>query len=380
MLPDRPDGTLLWLDAGDPASAARLAELARRIRRERPRVAVVVTGGEDAAGPAGLLTAPAVPDTAEATQAALAHWRPAAIAVAGGPVRPALTHAAAAAGVPVLWFEAGLPALPGGGWWPRLTRATLARLAAIHARDAAAGAALRRAGAPSDRIEVTGLLELPMRPLPANEAERAALSRALGTRPVWLAAGLPLAEADAAAVAQQDAMRAAHRLLLIAVPEPLTDAEAMADRLATVHGLSVGRRSAEAELGDDIQVYLADTEGEYGLWYRLAPVAYLGGTLTGPESLRHPLEAAALGAAIVHGPWGGAASVVLDDLDAAGAARAIASGADLGEAIGDLLAPDRAATLAHAAWAHATAGAAATTRAVQAILPLIDRAEAAARK
>ncbi len=369
----------MWLDAGNPGAAMRLAELARRIRRERPRVAVVLTGDEGASMPTALRAAPAVPDTAEATRAALAHWRPAVVAVAGGPLRPALTHAAAVAGVPVLWLEAGPPALPGGGWWPRLTRATLGRLAAIHARDAAAAAALRRAGAPSDRVEVTGLLELPMGPLPANEAERAALSRALGTRPVWLAAGLPLAEADAAAAAQQDAMRAAHRLLLIAVPEPLEDAEAIADRLATVHGLSVGRRSAEAELGNDIQVYLADTEGEYGLWYRLAPVAYLGGTLVGPECLRHPLEAAALGAAIVHGPCGGAASAVLDELDAAGGARAIASGADLGEAIGDLLAPDRAATLAHAAWAQATAGAAATARAVQAILPLIDRAEAALR-
>jgi 3-deoxy-D-manno-octulosonic-acid transferase len=48
-------------------------------------------------------------------------------------------------------------------------------------------------------------------------------------------------------------------------------------------------------------IYIADTIGELGLLYRLAPVVFIGGSL-----IRHggqnPIEAAKLGAAILHGP------------------------------------------------------------------------------
>jgi 3-deoxy-D-manno-octulosonic-acid transferase len=343
---------------------------------------VVLTGADAAAAAAataaGLDLLPPLPERPETLAGFLAHWRPAAAVIGGGPLRPVLAEAAAAASVPLLWLEAAAPAVAGGGHWPRLVRRGLERMHAIHARDAAALEALHRAGAPEDRLELAGTLELPVAPPPANEPERAAIARALGTRPVWLAAALTPVELDAVAAAHFEAMRTAHRLLLVAVPEPLAEAGAMAERLSALHGLATGRRSLEAEIDEDIQVYLADTEGEYGLWYRLAPVVYLGGTLSPQGSLRDPREAAALGAAIVHGPAdGGAGAAVLAELRAAAATRAVASGAELGAAIGDLLAPERAAALAYAAWAQASAGAAATSLAVQAILPLVDAAGAA---
>jgi 3-deoxy-D-manno-octulosonic-acid transferase len=347
----------------------RLAALARRIRREGGRFLPLVTAPPAEAEGAAFV--PPVPENAAALAAFIAHWRPAAIVRAGGSLRPALVAAAAEAGVPVLWFEAGPPEMTGGGRWPRLVRHVLAQLHTIHARDEAAREALLLAGAPPDRLAVTGPIETPLRPLAANEPERAALARAIGTRPVWLAAAVTEAELDAIAAAHLAALRGTHRLLLIAVPEPVAAAERMADRLAAVHGLTVGRRAQEAEIDDDLNVYLADTEGELGLWYRLAPRCFIGGTLTPVGSLRHPFEAAALGSAIVHGPqWGGWAGAYAA-LTEARATVPVASGADLGDAVGTLLAPERAAACAHAAWAQATAGAGATARAVQAILPLI---------
>jgi 3-deoxy-D-manno-octulosonic-acid transferase len=50
-----------------------------------------------------------------------------------------------------------------------------------------------------------------------------------------------------------------------------------------------------------IDIYVADTVGELGLIYRLAPVAFVGGSLVGHGG-QNPIEAAKLGAAIVHGP------------------------------------------------------------------------------
>jgi 3-deoxy-D-manno-octulosonic-acid transferase len=48
-------------------------------------------------------------------------------------------------------------------------------------------------------------------------------------------------------------------------------------------------------------VWIADSLGEMGVWYRLCPVTILGGTF-GPTEGHNPWEPAALGSAILHGP------------------------------------------------------------------------------
>jgi 3-deoxy-D-manno-octulosonic-acid transferase len=98
-------------------------------------------------------------------------------------------------------------------------------------------------------------------------------------------------------------------------------------------------------------------------------VTYLGGSLSGEGAKRDPMEAAALGSAILHGPRVGAYATAFGRLGAARAARAVATAADLAEALGDLLSPDRAARLAGAAWAVASEGAEVTEQ----VLDLIRR-------
>jgi len=84
------------------------------------------------------------------------------------------------------------------------------------------------------------------------------------------------------------------------------------------------------------------------------------------------MEAAALGSAILHGPRTGVAGPVFARLGAARATRAVASANDLGDALGDLLAPDRAARLAQAAWAVASDGAEVTEIILTRIRAIMD--------
>src|ERR671938_538973 len=51
----------------------------------------------------------------------------------------------------------------------------------------------------------------------------------------------------------------------------------------------------------DTDLYLADTLGEMGLFYRLAGIVFVGGSLT-PRGGHNPLEPALLDCAILHGP------------------------------------------------------------------------------
>ena len=232
--------------------------------------------------------------------------------------------------------------------------------------------ALRRLGGAAAPIETAGRLEEGSAALACNEAERESMAHVLRVRPVWLAVALPEAEIAAVADAHRAALRLAHRLLLIVVPDDPAQGPALAARLAEGEGWTVALRSADQEIDEETEVYVADTEGELGLWYRLAPITYLGGSMTGAGCLRPPYEPAALGSAIIHGPRTGLHAGAFASLAEARAVREIRAASDLGEAVGDLLSPDRAALLAHNAWAVSSSGAEVTGRVAHLLLQALD--------
>lgn len=376
---DAPGGPVVWLHAASPDDARGLPELIRRMAAARPGLAAVVTCpgpvcGFDAATP--ILPPPA--GTLDAARAFLDRCLPDLCIMAGSALRPALIHEAAQRGVPLLLVGAGAPVIVGSrfGWWPGFTAGLLGRFDRIFPLDAAAGQALRQAGAPRDRIAPGGWLDEGSHALPCTEAERAALASTIGTRPVWLAAALPGAEDDTVAIAHIEALRMAHRLLLIVVPDDPARGAELAERLAARHGLSVMRRATEDEPEEETQVYVADTEDEYGLWYRLAPVTYLGGSISGAGCLRHPFEAAALGSALLHGPDPAPHAAACTRLRLAGGSRVVRGATDLWTAIGDLLAPDLAARQAQVAWDVCTAGAGVTAGITGLALELLARRRA----
>ena len=71
--------------------------------------------------------------------------------------------------------------------------------------------------------------------------------------------------------------------------------------IAKVAGLSVGLRSRGELPKRDVDVYIADTLGELGLVYRIAPIVFMGGSLASHGG-QNPIEAIRLGAAVLHGP------------------------------------------------------------------------------
>jgi 3-deoxy-D-manno-octulosonic-acid transferase len=71
--------------------------------------------------------------------------------------------------------------------------------------------------------------------------------------------------------------------------------------IAKAAGLTVAQRSRGELPKATTEVYVADTMGELGLLYRLAPAVFIGGSLV-RHGGQNPIEAAKLGAAILHGP------------------------------------------------------------------------------
>ncbi|MRX49655.1 3-deoxy-D-manno-octulosonic acid transferase [Paracoccus sp. S-4012] len=369
-LPPAPpgEGPLLWLRlaAGQPADGSGAgAALRPQLRAMRRDLRLLATH------PAPVGETGVAPDPGDAATM-LRELRPAAILLVGDDLPEELLLAAGRARLPVILADARLHGLRPPQLWQRSRRrAAVEALTRVLVADAAAQSAAIRAGVPEGRVERTGPLMATPAPPGCSEAERAALAAALRGRQVWFAAAVPEAEEAAVLAAHETALQHSHRALLVVAPADPERAQALMLR-AEAQGLGAALRSQTDEPGPDIQVLVADDPGEAGLWYRLAPVTYAGGTLAGGATAPDPFAPAALGSAILRGPQTGAAPAAWAALEAGRALRPVRDEADLGPGVEELLAPERAAELAARAWAVSTAGAAVAQRiaaAVAAVLP-----------
>ena len=369
--PTRPDGPLLWLHAGQGSREDGVRQLARLFAGARPDLRLLVTG-EGGEMPEGLLADLLPEEKLPAVRGFLDHWRPDGALFIGASLPAALIAETHARGIPLLMADATLGETAVPFWRRGLAGSILARFERIMATDAESVSALRRLGGQSLNVELAGRIEQTFDPLAANEAEREDIADRLRARPVWLAVNCPEAEERAVIEAHIHALSHAHRLLLILAPDGADRADALAGLLAA-EGLIAARRSHDEEIEPEVQVLITDGPTELGLWYRLSPVTYMGGTLSGQDAGRSPFEPAALGSAILHGPQTGLHAEAYQRLGEARAARALADPQDLCAAVADLIAPDKAAQLAHNAWAASSGGADVAERLVQVVLAAIDR-------
>src|SRR5439155_1335154 len=156
------------------------------------------------------------------------------------------------------------------------------------------------AGLGAPRISTTGNLKLDAPAPPADDANLAALKAAIGERPVVAAASTHPGEETAVVDAHRRIKHSFPGLLTIIAPRHPERGPGVAE-IAKVAGLNVALRSRGDLPGPSTDVYVADTLGELGLIYRLAPVVFVGGSLVSRGG-QNPIEPIKLGAAILHGP------------------------------------------------------------------------------
>lgn len=376
--PPRPDGPLLWVHAGVGATPRSLGQLLRRLGRNRVGIALVVTADCDkpvvpADFPDATFLDAAPEDRRADIRAFLDHWRPDLFILAGASLPPAMIVEVRDRAIPALLVDVRVA--PQRDWLRYLrggmAAALLARFDRILAQDPDTARRLQQIAGRHITIEVTGRIEETSDPLKCNEAERAALAEVLQARPIWFAVACPQAEEEAALAAHAHVLRLAHRMLLILSPADPARLGPIRD-ICQRDGWVVATRAEDEEPEAEVQVLLTEGEAEMGLWYRLAPVTFMGGTLMPGASGRNPYEPAALGSAILHGPHPGPYPDAYARLDEARAARRVTGPEALAEAVADLIAPDKAAQLAHNAWAASSGGAEVTERVLQIILDLLD--------
>lgn len=340
----------VWLlapaGARDPATEAALAQLRQALTGLHPGAVVLEA-------PAGVAE-----ETGRLAGWLEAHRPDLVLCLRQMPPR-ALAELAAARGLPLALADADIAGWPPLPFWQRVTGGrALARLARVMVPDPASRAAALRRGAMAGRVTVTGALTETRPPLRVSEAELSLQAEALGGRQRWYAVAVPESEEKAVLDAHHAALGLSHRALLLFQPALPARAPALAQRFEEA-GLHVALRSEVDEPLPDHQALILDDPNELGLWYRLAPVCFMGGTLSGDDlAARHPFEPAGLGSAILHGPVLTRHADVWRQLERAGATRLVPRASALADHLAVVMEPERAADLASRAWNVSTGGAA----------------------
>ena len=139
-------------------------------------------------------------------------------------------------------------------------------------------------------------------------------------------------------------------------------------------GLAVARRAAGEPLTRATAVYVADTLGELGLWYRLAGIAFVGGSLV-PHGGQNMLEPARLGCAVLCGPHTWNFAAIVAEMRAASALLPVGDAAELANTVAALLAnPRRREEAGEAAARYGRDEARVLDRVTAALSPLLDAA------
>ncbi len=273
----------------------------------------------------------------------LAHWRPDAAVFVESELWPGMLDICDARGIPRLLINARISVRSARNWRcvPGFARRVLGPFRYIHAQSVADAENLRALGA-SDVLE-WGNLKFFAPELPVDAAALAALRAAL-PGPCWLAASTHPGEEALVLQAHQALLAAYPGLVTLLVPRH-------PERGAEVAQLCEAPRRSLGETPQPGRVYVADTLGELGLFFRLAPFAFLGNSLLGFGG-HNLIEPAMLARPVIAGPHVENFIEAAAMLRAAGALREVADAPTLAEAAGNWLAvPEQAQALGLAAQA-----------------------------
>jgi 3-deoxy-D-manno-octulosonic-acid transferase len=371
----RPPGRLVWLHGASVGEAVSLLPFVERIAR-LGATALVTTGTVTSAAllarrlPAGALHQYAPIDIPFFVRRFLLHWRPDAALFAESELWPNVIVETKRAGLPLAMINGRISERSFRRWRkaPRLIGALLQRFDLCLARSEADGERLAALGAP--RVVIAGDIKYDAPALPADRRELAELSGLTSGRQIWIAASTHPGEELIAARAHKALAEVFPDALTLIAPRHPERGQSIL-REVEAEGLACALRSRGEKPGPGASVYVCDTIGELGLFYRLAGVVFVGKSFAGGGG-QNPIEPARLGSAILHGPMVGNFADAYAAFDASGGALKIAAPERLGEALIALFADAaRLRAMARAAGDTIERRSGAVERSMKALMPML---------
>src|SRR5256714_2879772 len=325
LSPDaRPHGPLVWVHGASVGEVLAAAALIERLRALNLRI-LLTSGTVTSAAivakrfPADIIHQYVPYDSPRYVARFLDHWRPSLAMFIESDLWPNLILSSAARRLPMVLIN-GRMAQRSFPRWRRVAGTISALLdkfdvCLAHSQTDAD----RFATLGSRNVVVTGNLKLDVPAPPADANKLDMLMAMTRGRPVVVAASTHPGEEEILTQTHRPLAGYLPGLLTVIVPRHPGRGEAIA-RMISASGLNPTLRSHEDLPTATTDIYVADTMGELGLFYRLAPIVFMGGSLV-EHGGQNPIEAIKLGASVVHGPHVFNFTDVYEAPDFAGGAR-----------------------------------------------------------
>ena len=316
----RPAGPLAWLHGASVGEGLALLPLVERLRARGFHVLVTTGTVSSAQVLAGRLPGGAIHqfiplDIPRYMRRFVDHWRPDLVMLAESELWPNLIMEVKSRALPLVLVNARLSERSFQRWQrlPGFISTLLGGIDLCLAQTRDDAARLMMLGAP--RVHVVGNLKFDVPAPPVDAGKLAAVTAMIGPRPVWIAASTHAGEEEIALSVHRHLASRFPNLLTIVVPRHAQRGAEVA-ALADANGIPAGLRSRGDQPGPDTGVYIADTMGELGLFYRVAGIVFVGKSMAA-QGGQNPIEPAKLGAAILHGPHVANFAEVYETLDRA---------------------------------------------------------------
>ncbi|WOI52059.1 3-deoxy-D-manno-octulosonic acid transferase [Parvularcula sp. LCG005] len=304
---DRPQGKLMWIHGASVGESLSVLPLIDYLAEKYPHAHFLVTTGTITSAQ---LMADRLPpkaihqyvpiDQVHFVRQFLTHWHPDAVVFIESELWPVMLSELGKRDIPLALVNGRLSPKSYKSWSARkgAARELLDTFRVLLAQDT--DNAERLADLAGRDVPMLGNLKQAAPALPTDTEALEQLAGDVGDRPVWLAASTHVGEEDFVVETHHQLAAQIPDILTVIAPRHPTRGDEVYTKFRDA-GLSIARRSTGDRPTPETQVYLADTLGELGIFYRLSDVAFIGGSLVEVGG-HNPMEPARLGSAIVTGP------------------------------------------------------------------------------
>lgn len=337
---------LIWVHAASIGEAQSALILVERLQRLVPGTQILMTTGTVSSAnmmrknlPAGAMHQFSPVDHPAWAKQFLDHWKPDLVLWMESELWPNMLTDIKARGIPAILVNARLSekSFRRWSWFGGAAKEILGAFSLILAQGEKEAARFRALGA--QNVSATGNIKYSAKPLSFGENDLKTISGALGQRPLWLYASSHKGEESLACRVHQKLKLTFPDLLTIIVPR---HPERRQDIIATCEQANlkfVLRGEIKIPPSYDTDIYIADTFGELGLFYRLAPLACIGRSFSDDGGGGHnPIEAAQLNCAVLYGPHVQFQKELFEEMSNASGALGVKNEPELEDAVAGLLA------------------------------------------
>lgn len=338
----RPVGKVIWVHGASVGETLSALPLLRRLKDLNPEITLLVTSGTvtsaqllDKQLPEGAIHQFVPLDTTAYAKRFLDHWQPDAVLWIESDLWPILLGEVKRRSLPACLLNARMTARSARRWQHPVLRGwvkdILSTFALVLAQSRDMAQRFTELGAST--VHLAGNLKFTAPVLPANAGILDGLQVAMGDRPRWLMASTHAGEEAIALAVHSKLKERWPTLLTLIVPRHPVRAP---DILALMKDCKVAQRSQNQRIEPGTDIYLADTMGELGIFYRAAPIACVGASFT-PKGGHNPIEPAQCGCAVLCGPDMSNITDIAEALSEAGVLTRCQTSDDLAQAVAALL-------------------------------------------